>query len=79
MGWKAKRLTQAEAALVLGITDRSFRRYVNRYEQEGMDGLVDKRIERVSHRRAPVDEVYRLHEHYRKGFCGWNVKHYDKF
>ena len=76
VGWKAKRLTQAEAALVLGITDRSFRRYVNRYEEEGMDGLVDKRIERVSHRRAPVDEVYRLHEHYRKGFCGWNVKHY---
>jgi len=76
VGWKAKRLTQAEAALVLGITDRSFRRYVNRYEEEGMDGLVDRRMERVSHRRAPVDEVCRLHEHYRKGFCGWNVKHY---
>ena len=28
-----------------------------RYEDEGLDGLVDKRLSEVSSRRAPVDEV----------------------
>jgi hypothetical protein len=27
------------------------------YEEEGMDGLNDKRLSQASHRRAPVDEV----------------------
>jgi len=44
---------------VLGVCGRTFRRYVDRYE-DGLDGLVDKRLEQVFHRRAPVDEVLAL-------------------
>ena len=36
---------------------RGFRRYVDRYEDEGLDGLLDKRLAQVSARRAPVDEA----------------------
>ena len=56
-GWHAGELTQMEAAQLLGMCDRSFRRYLARYDEFDMQGLIDKRIEQVSHRRAPVDEV----------------------
>jgi len=36
--------------------------------------LIDKRLEQVSHRRAPVDEVMALVERYRRRQAGWNVK-----
>ena len=48
MGWQEKRLTQEQAAEILGVTDRSFRRYAVRYEVEGLEGLIDRRIEAVS-------------------------------
>jgi transposase len=75
-GWQAKRLTQEEAALMLGVSDRSFRRFVVRYEAEGLAGLLDQRIEQVSKRCAPVDEVMRLVEVYRSRYEGWNVAHF---
>lgn len=75
-GWQAKRLTQEEAALMLGVSDRSFRRFVVRYEVEGLAGLLDQRIEQVSKRCAPVDEVMRLVEVYRSRYEGWNVAHF---
>jgi transposase len=75
-GWTEKRLSQTEAARLLGVCERSFRRYIDRYEEEGLDGLIDKRLEQASHRRAPTDEVVALTERYRKRHMGWNVKHY---
>ena len=59
-GWQEKRLTQEEAARLLGVCDRTFRRYLDRFHETGMDGLIDKRLSQVSHRRAPVDEVLRI-------------------
>lgn len=59
-GWNKGWLTQAEAAQILGVCARSFRRYAGRYEAEGLDGLIDRRLEQVSNRRAPVDEVMAL-------------------
>ena len=55
-------LSQAEAAEVLGVSERTFRRWRDRYEAEGADGLYDRRLGRVSARRAPVDEVARVLE-----------------
>ncbi|WP_072248007.1 helix-turn-helix domain-containing protein, partial [Tepidiphilus thermophilus] len=64
-GWQSGRLTQEEAARLLGVCDRTFRRYIARYEEEGLEGLVDRRLRQVSHRKAPVDEVMALVERYR--------------
>ena len=75
-GWNAGRLTQAEAARILGMCERSFRRYLLRYEAEGLEGLIDRRLEQVSNRRAPVDEVMALTDQYRSRHLGWNVKHF---
>ena len=78
-GWSAGRLTQAAAAQILGMCERSFRRYLSRYEAEGLDGLIDRRLEHVSYRRAPVDEVMALTEQYRSRHIGWNVKHFHSW
>ncbi len=51
-GWQARRLTQQEAGRLLGVGERTFRRYVDRYEEEGMEGLRDKRLTQRSARQA---------------------------
>ena len=78
-GWTEKRLDQTEAARLLGVCNRTFRRYINRYEENGLEGLIDKRLEQLSHRRAPVDEVVALTERYRKWHLGWNCKHFHSW
>ncbi len=78
-GWSAGRLTQAAAAQILGMCERSFRRYLTRYEAEGLEGLIDRRLDQVSNRRAPVDEVMALSEQYRSRHSGWNVKHFHSW
>lgn len=75
-GWEGGRLRQDEAARLLGICERTFRRYVERYEDRGIEGLIDKRLGQVSGRRAPVDEVLALTDGYRRRHLGWNAKHF---
>jgi hypothetical protein len=77
--WNAGRLTQAEAAQVLGVCERSFRRYLVRYEAEGLEGLVDRRMDRASNRAAPVDEVMEMQDFYRERHLGWNVRHFHEW
>lgn len=74
--WKERRFTQEEAAMLLGVSDRTFRRYLHRYEEEGMEGLVDHRLGQVSHRCAPVDEVIGLADLYSHRYQGFTVKHF---
>lgn len=74
--WREKRLTQAEGARLLGVCERTFRRYLARHEERGMDGLLDRRLSQPSHRKAPVDEVMATVRLYRERYDGWNVKHF---
>ena len=53
-------LSQLEAAEILGMSERTFRRWRDRFEAEGAEGLYDRRLGRVSARRAGVDEVVAL-------------------
>lgn len=76
LGWSKRRLTQAEGAEILGVCDRTFRRYIDRYEESGTEGLSDKRLTEASFRRAPVDEVMAVSDLYKKRYSGWNVKHF---
>jgi len=54
-GYQAKRLTQDEAAHLLGVCSRSFRRYMNRYEKTGLGGLYDKQMKNLSARASPLE------------------------
>ncbi|MDR3351968.1 MAG: helix-turn-helix domain-containing protein, partial [Zoogloeaceae bacterium] len=43
-GWNGGRLTQEEAARLLGMCERTFRRYLSRFEEDGQEGLTDRRL-----------------------------------
>ena len=58
--WKERKLTQAEAGERLEMSERTFRRYVVRYEEEGKQGFLDKRLDKPSPRRASQQEVSRV-------------------
>ncbi|GHT94568.1 hypothetical protein FACS1894116_08770 [Betaproteobacteria bacterium] len=77
--WNSGRLSQEEAASLLGVSERSFRRYLHRFEGEGMSGLLDRRLEACSRRGAPVDEVLALQEQYRNRYQGWNARHFHSW
>lgn len=75
-GWKDRALTQEEAARILGVCDRTFRRYICKYETDGLEGLDDKRLVDASHRRAPLDEVFDVCDLYREHYADFNVRHF---
>jgi|TARA_B100002003_G_C14138993_1_gene547775 transposase len=71
-----RKITQEAAGRMLGVSDRTFRRYIDRYEEDGLVGLLDKRLSQASSRRAPVDEIIALTGQYESRYMGWKVKHF---
>ena len=53
----AKKITWGQAAEIIGISDRQMRRWRERYEEFGYDGLFDRRRGRPSPKRLPVKTV----------------------
>ena len=71
-------LSQAEAAEILGVSERTFRRWRDRFEAEGAEGLYDRRLGRLSARRAPVDEVARVLELFDTRYWDFTAKHFHE-
>src|SRR5689334_23832788 len=53
-------LLQEEAAEMLGISERTFRRWRDRLRDEGPEGLRDRRIGKPSSRRPATEEILRI-------------------
>ena len=58
------------------VCERTFRRYIDQHEDERLDGLIDKRLNQVSPRQAPVDKVMRLMDRYLSWHKSWKAKHF---
>jgi transposase len=67
-----------QAAEILGMTARSLRRWRERYERHGYDGLLDRRTGQPSPRRAALAEVERMLQLYRERYAGFNVRHFHE-
>ena len=76
--WERGDLSMMEAGELLGVSERQFRRYRDRYEEDGLAGLVDRRLGKVSPKRVPAREASRMLELYREAYRGWNVKHFHE-
>src|SRR3954452_20217228 len=70
-------LSQMEAAELLGISERTFRRWRDRHREHGLEGLSDRRLA-PSLRRAPVAEIERMLGLYRDIYRGFTVKHFHE-
>jgi transposase len=71
-------LSQIEAAEMLGVSERTFRRWRDRLRDEGPAGLADRRIGKPSGRRAAADEILRMLGLYREHYAEFTVKHFHE-
>jgi len=71
-------LNQMEAAELLGITDRTFRRWSERFGEEGAAGLTDRRRGNAAHNRAPEAEADCVEVLYRTKYAGFTAKHFHE-
>lgn len=75
---EAKELTQEAASEILGISVRTFQRWADRFEAEGDEGLVDRRMGRRSPKRAPQEELERMLGLFRDKYADFTVKHFHE-
>ena len=76
--WRSGALSCGEAAEVLGMSERHFRRLRDRYEAQGAEGLIDRRRGRVSGRRVAVDRIEWVLEQYRTRYFDFTAKHFHE-
>jgi transposase len=76
--WEAGGLSMMESGELLGMSERQFRRYRERYEEEGPEGLVDRRLGKPSPKRVPAADRERMLDLYRGSYRGWNVMHFHE-
>ena len=76
--WEAGGLSLKDAADLLGISERQLRRWRERYDEEGLDGLIDRRLGKPSPKRVPEAERQRMLDLYSGPYRGWNVKHFHE-
>lgn len=76
--WEAGELSMMDAGELLGVSERQFRRYRDRYEEDGLAGLVDERLGKPSPKRVPAGQRDRMLELYREAYRGWNVRHFHE-
>jgi transposase len=76
--WESGTLSMLEAGELLGMSERQFRRYRDRYEEEGLDGLRDRRLGKPSPKRVPIADAQLMLELYGGVYRGWNVKHFHE-
>jgi transposase len=74
----AKKITWWQAAEIIGISDRSMRRWRERYEEGGYDGLFDRRKGKPSPKRLPVAVVEQVLGLYRDQYFDLNVRHFHE-
>lgn len=76
--YESSELNQCEAAELLGISERTFRRWQQRYDESGESGLLDRRLGRASGKRVPVDREAEVERLYRTRYSGFTAKHFHE-
>ena len=74
----AKELTWWQAAEIIGISDRSMRRWKQRYEEHGYDGLLDRRRGKPSPKRVPLKVAEEVLQLYGEKYADLNVRHFHE-
>ena len=74
----AKKITWWAAAEIIGVTDRTMRRWRERLEEGGYAGLVDRRKGKPSQRRVELATVELVLKLYQERYFDLNVKHFHE-
>ena len=73
-----RELSKLEAAELLGVSERTFRRWCRRFEAEGEAGLHDRRLGLASAKRVPADAAMRVEGLYRERYEGFTARHFHE-
>ena len=75
---KGGEITQLEAAEMLGINERTFRRWRDRFDEDGAPGLADRRLGQPSPKRAAEAEIKRMLGLFEDKYADFTVKHFHE-
>ena len=74
----AGKLKWWEAAEIIGVTDRTMRRWRERYQEHGYSGLWDYRKRSPSPKRIAVEVLEKVLQLYREKYFDFNVQHFHE-
>ena len=74
----ARHITWWQAAEIIGISARSMRRWRQRYQEHGYDGLFDRRRGKPSPKRVPLERAEAVLQVYREKYFDLNVRHFHE-
>lgn len=74
----AGKLKWWEAAEIIGVTDRTMRRWRQQYQEHGYSGLWDYRKRRPSPKRVAVADLEKVLRLYRERYFDFNVQHFHE-
>lgn len=63
---------------MLGVSERTFRRWCRRFEEDGAVGLADRRLGRVSGKRVPPEREQEVERLYRMRYAGFTARHFHE-
>ena len=74
----AKKISWADAAEIIGVSCRTMRRWRERMEEGGYNGLTDRRKGKPSGKRVPLKTVEQVLGLYRKTYHDLNIRHFQE-
>ena len=74
----AKKIRWWEAAEIIGVSDRTMRRWRERLEEDGYSGLADRRKGKPSEKRVPLEVAEKVLELYQKTYYDLNIRHFHE-
>jgi transposase len=74
----AKKITWWDAAEIIGVSDRTMRRWRKRLEEDGYSGLADRRKGRPSDKRVPLETVETVLRLYQERYFDLNIRHFHE-
>ena len=74
----AKKITWWQAAEIIGVTDRSMRRWRERLQEHGYSGLADRRKGKASDRRVPLATAEQVLRLFQETYHDLNIRHFHE-
>ena len=74
----AKKITWWEAAEIIGVCDRTMRRWRERLEEGGYSGLADRRRDKPSEKRVPLETVEKVLQFFQERYYDLNIRHFHE-
>ncbi|MCH7590045.1 helix-turn-helix domain-containing protein, partial [PVC group bacterium] len=74
----SRQILWTEAAEIIGVSYRTMKRWKQKYQEHGYDGIFDRRMKRPGPKKVPFEEVNKILTLYRETYMGFNITHFHE-